>query len=631
MLSVADLAARAMTLPGPQRAIVAAALEAKYGHLAADRGADRRRAYFGRPHAFIRDALGYLIPPDGERIIDTVMEEPRSAFAGGTGLLKSHFLSALALYFFSIVGSMPDPMGTREQQGCRIILLGPAHPSVFGAYQRVVAHRAVGEARGFPFPGRAPSPGAKRSAAGEPSIDSVLWRIAIGWEIEAFSPPKKSADKEPVTHAVSGRHEGIMFAHVEEAQGVLDGPLNALESMLGADGQKIVLSFNPVVAAGAAYQRAVQGYRGYKALFISAMTHPNVLERRQVIVGATSHATIDQRVETETDNVGAYPSVLPDPDKGDMLYALPPAGAEDPAPRTDGVPGHRDGEVRVRRPARGAPGMLFQSQVLGVFPRESSKGLFAPGAWDEGVARWRAGRQPESLPCTIGLDCARSEREEADDSVAFPRWGEDGPTLLRAWAEAQHAEEAKRPELLAALQARRIRSGEAFVSPKGDGEVVCRALIGKGWLGVPWNVDAGGVGAAVLDIGRHTYGGDLREVSFGAAPPEPVPGMVRCVDVRTAMYVTAEMLVARGLADPPPDPQLREEVMAHALEWDERSVEVEIQHVKIRKRVPIVRLVAKDEVKKIIGRSPDRSDGWVLSLWQQARRLVVTESAAMPF
>jgi hypothetical protein len=345
---------------------------------------------------------------------------------------------------------------------------------------------------------------------------------------------------------------------------------------------------------------------------MSAFDHPNVAERRSVVPQAVSFKTVDGRVRSECVDRGAWPETPLEQARGDFLYALPPdpvqgVHPEDPAPRQDGVPGHRDGRVRVYRPRA-----LFESQILGRYPLNVEIGLFNPGAWDAAVERWKAGppaAQLGKLPDRIGVDAAR----EGDDDTCFaPAWGESTEQLLRTWDNAERERNEKVKADL--LENRRVRVGEIRIAPKGRGPEVAKHIAGI-YGHSPWNVDEGGVGASVLDHAKDVLRLDAVGVSFAAVAPARLPEEYWCENMRAALYVRAAMLIDRGLVDVPDDRLLREEVLAHRLVFGERTVEENGQ----KWRAQTVRILEKDEIKKKIKRSPDRADAFVLSLFSPAR------------
>jgi hypothetical protein len=584
----ARLAAGILKLQGRDQARALAAARVLFEQNAPRATLGPHLAYLGRPHDYIREILGRDLIPQQVRIIDAAMEHRRGIFPGGTNLCKSDALSALAIYFLDVEGAVPEAMEGGAPRGCRIVLAGPTHPSIFNFYEKMLRHAERAEKRGHRMPG-------ERSAA------SVLWRIGPDWGVEPVSPPRSAG--ETVAHAMSGRHAGVMFLVIEEAQGTREAIWASAEGMLSGEDNYLLAPLNPTESTGPAYDRVRDGR--YVAVHLSAFDHPNILNRDNSIKAAVSYQAIDARVRGCEDR-GSWPAEQPNPTFAEFLYALPPAGAQERGGRDDGIPGHPDGEVRVYRP-RG----LFEGQVLGQFPVNISSGLIRASTWDAAVERWRRRRDPDRKPDAVGVDPAR---EGADTTKAAPRWGPSAETMLRDYGEAQAAADPKR---MADLQGddRRIRVGELVSAPPGDGPEVAGFLWRRfPWKDVPWYVDEGSVGASPLDHARRVIGVDARPVAFGGERPPIVPGEPWCANVRTALYVRAMMLLERDLVDPPDDPELRKEMLAHELMEEELTV---IDQGR-KRRASGVRVLAKDEVKKKLGRSPDRADAFVLALWHAA-------------
>lgn len=551
--------------------------------------ADRRK-YAGRPHAYVWDLLGLELTAQQEEALALMQAETRLLIRSGNNLGKTFLLAAFAIYLMDAEASLPDADLGLEEQGARVLLPGPDHPTVFSTvYSEMTAHLQRAQSRGFEMPGRF-------------STDSVLWRVRPKWEVEAFSPPPSTGLQ--IAHTASGRHHRNQHALIEEGAGVREALWKATEGMCSGDGNRIISTFNPDRPLGPAYERAESG--AWRVHQIDAFDHPNVRRRYMVVPAAISFHVIDSRVRDvrECRDRGTYPAVAPDLERGDFLYALPERDAEEVGGREDGIAGHPLATVHVYRPTP-----AFEAQVRGAWPRSMETGLFDPGAWDAAVRRWNETPEPLAVPDRIGIDVAR---EGDDDTCYAPSWGEDGETLLRAWAEAEADvdDEAK-----AALKARRARVGEVQVAPKARGPEVAE-YIARDYGRSPWVVDESGVGASVLDHARDVFGLDVAGVSFGSSAPDRLPGEHLCENVRAALAVRLSMLLDRGLVDLPPDPELRKEAMAHRLIPGRRTAEDSVRGERGKVRKESVRLLEKAKVKKAIGRSPDRFDAVILSVWR---------------
>lgn len=552
------------------------------------RDPDVRRGYFGDPWKYFAEVLGWRLTPQQEQMLGLCEGKDRLLFAAANNVGKTWFLGGYAVYTMDAGGTPPDAARDLGERGTMLLLPGPDHDTIKGSiWREILMHLRRALARGFGMPG-------------EWSEKSVLWRVRPDWFGEAFSPQRKVGRE--VAHTVSGRHGENMVAIVEEGQGVEEPIWRAVEGMCSGEGNKIISAFNPTEPIGAAYARG-QG-NDYTVMHIDAFGHPNVRERRVVVPSAISFRTVDRRVRNDCVDRGVVGRVHPDPDHLDFLYALPPANALERGAREDGIPGHPDGEVRVYRPTG-----IFQGQVLGRWPNTGNTGLFDLVSLNAAIARWRANPEPTAPPTRVGLDAAR---EGDDDSVLAPAWGDSAEALLRAYADARLESPAALEDL---LSTRRVRVGSLTILQKGDGPFVAQQAAAI-YPRSPWMVDEGGVGASVLDHAAKVIGIDAVGVSFAALPSPPTPGEQWSENQRTALYLRASMLVSRGLVDIPDDPLLREELIAHRVLPRTRIFKVTDQWGQERKeRKPSVLLLSKDEIKQMIGRSPDRADAFVLALY----------------
>jgi len=533
---------------------------------------EQRRRLAGDPWRYCRDVLRVRLSAQQEAVLEAIEQSDRVLVPSAANVGKTFLLAAYGLYRFDAVAALPDPDLGLEEQGALVLLPGPDHATIYATvYGAMLEHAERAERAGWRLPG-------------ERSTKSVSWKVRPRWQIEPFSPRERV--QQEVSPSALGRHHRNQVALIEEAQGVDERLFRAVEGMCSGAGNKIICAFNPTEPRGPVYARALAG--GWTLLHLSALDHPNVRERRVVIPGAVDVRVLEQRIPVECQDLGPAQRVAPSPEHEDFCYALPPAGAADPAPRTDGVPGHAAGEPRIYR-----PGPVFTAQVLGRWPRETASGLFDPAAVDAAMARWREGPQPDGLPDLVGVDVARYGE---DETVAAARWGPEAESLLRATAPTERQ--------WIALE----------VIPPGDGVQTARALSSR-WPGAPSAVDEEGVGASVYDQLSRVLGFPAEAVSFAAAPRAPVPGEPYAANWRAQMYVRLSMLVRRGLVALPPDPLLREELLATEVEYVAKTVRV----AGGVERHPAVQLASKDELRRKLGRSPDRADAVVMAVNGSAR------------
>jgi hypothetical protein len=558
---------------------------------------EHRRSFFGDPARYIRDVLGWHLTPQEERVLDAIEKYDRVLIPSGNNLGKTFLTSAYAVYRMDVVAAMPDTSTGLDEQGAHVVVLGPDGKTIKTFYKKMLVHAAQAERRGFRMPGQ-------RSEA------IVHWWVPghPEWQVEAISPPKRVG--EEVAHGASGRHHANMLIVIEEGAGVVESRFKAAEGMASGDGNKIVSPFNPTEAAGAAYERGKSG--SWFVLHMNALEHPNVKARALkghpafVGGGAVAFRNIDARVRSQCVDRGPVANVAPDPKQRDFVYALPPAlDSPERGPRRDGHLGHPDGALHVYRPRN-----VFQAQVLGQWPLSTDTGLFDGESWDASVERWKKGKVAAGRPPTrVGVDLAW-KNTTGDDICAAPAWGTHAADLLREYAAVRTAG----PEAIAKLQRRRIRVGEIEVLPHGTGPKVAAELVSR-WPASAFVVDVGGVGTSAYDALGLIPDVEVQPVSFGGSAPVPVPEEDWSENMRTAMYQRAALLLRYGLVDVPPDELLRQELFAHRIIPKTRRVQVRDEHgAMVDKRMPSALLLSKDEVKKIIGRSPDRADAFVLAL-----------------
>ena len=551
-----------------------------------------RRSYLHRPADYMREILGVTLTPQQVESLALIDAEDRVLIPKGNNTGGTFLLAAYGLYVFDVLAAQPDTAEGLEQQGARVILMGPDHSTIESTiYAQMLLHARRAEARNPPKK----MPGRKRSE------DSVNWTERPDWTIEAFAPPKYTMQEQ--AHSASGRHAKVQVILITEGAGVHEALWRAADGLASSRGNKIISETNPTESGGSFYKRARSG--AWRVLHLSALDHPNVRTRTYVVPGAIDYRAIDDRVRVSCQDRGAYPDVQPDATFEDFVYALAQRTAEDKGARRDGQLGHPAAPLRVYR-----PGSQFAAQVLGRWPKGDDAGLFSPAALDAAVDRWRETNDPDEPPDRVGVDCAR---EGNDDTCAAPAWGEDAASLLRALRELELAGDAAGLEALRAT--RRVRVGEIRAAPKGDGPSVAQ------WLALrygssPWCVDESGVGSSVLDHARHQLKIDADGISFSESPEAPLPGESTCDNLKATLYVRAAAVLRYGLCDAPDDPVLREELLAHELVYSTRSVERVMPDGSTHKvRVPSVRVLAKEEVKKKIGRSPDKADAFVLALF----------------
>lgn len=208
---------------------------------------------------------------------------------------------------------------------------------------------------------------------------------------------------------------------------------------------------------------------------------------------------------------------------------------------------------------------VYQVRVLGEFPDQSADSVIAMSDVDAARGRWG---QPKPGPLRVGVDVAR--------------YGDD-ETVITA-VRGHH----KYPSVLVT---------------GADGPTVANRVIAHiktlepGAKQVPVNVDGIGVGASVVDALKGTPEVSVREVNVGEKATDE-----DYYNLRSQLWFgIGQWLSEGGTLDP--DPDLERELLAARYSFDPRG------RMKVE---------PKADIRKRLGRSPDRADALALAVYQTA-------------
>lgn len=486
---------------------------------------------------------------------------------------NTHLLAAVGVWWMDAVGAQPNEEG--REQGALWIMTAPDASTVDSTiWARALEHMTRAERNGYRMPGWF-------------SDKSVLWRVrAEDWFIEKLSPPKRVGQEQQ--HGAAGRHHANLLITIDEGPGVDAARYRAAEGMASGLNNKIIVAGNPTELSGPFVEKAESGE--YVVIRIGAFTHPNVVERREVIPGgAINHKTTDVRVKTWCFDRGEFSDGnLPDPKFHDFLYRLhPDVGTErassmaEPRPATDvldvdgleyHVLGHADAPIHVFR-----PDSRFLPTVLGEFPLERSGGLFPTAYIDRAFEDWlkfsktadfrELERQPYSK---VGVDPAE---EGGDSPMVAPLWKRGGKYVCD-----------------------RIRD-----VPRGLDYEIAGHAFQRGGRAPLYVVDSIGVGSGVATRLDTDWGCRVErfKASEGAYNDEDA-GEPEFANKRAAAYWRASILLKERKIMMPPDSELKEELRAHGYE----------------NRGGKILITPKKAIRKILGRSPDKCDSLIMALFE---------------
>lgn len=394
---------------------------------------------------------------------------------------------------------------------------------------------------------------------------------------------RKPADYEE--SAFQGIHAKHMLIIVDEACGVLPNLWDQLFSLASNLNGRILAIGNPTDPATFFYQ-ACQPTSDWHVIQVDGLRTPNMSEE------ATEDYPLT-RALMQAEGIPFSTEQIPDSVAEDILsplYVEERIRAYCGFTKTDhlsevnGQPktGIELAELKDDLRRRTANSPMFQARVRGVFPTNISTGVIPLGWIEQAMARWHdwndAGRPEMPGRRVIGVDVAR--------------YGDDDTCLaIRQGSVVQ--------DLI-------VRSKQDTVATTND------VVPYLNWPQALAVVDVNGIGAGVYDQLRHQHetgiGGQVMGVPipFNASAKTDRRDMIGEHKFRTDR--DASWWRMRELLDPSKGSLV-------ALPDDE-MLKVELSSVQYKVLTgAIVVVESKDEIKKRIGRSPDRADAVIQSWW----------------
>jgi hypothetical protein len=354
----------------------------------------------------------------------------------------------------------------------------------------------------------------------------------------------------------SGKHAPHLFFVVDEGDAVPDEIYKAIESCMTGGHCRLLVMLNPRYPSGKVYQMIRDGRA--KVIRLSAFTHPNVVTGQDIIPGAVSREVTVRRL-----NEWCRPltgNERPDSDCFELPGFLVGATAKDQA--GSDYPPLKAGWFKIADPA-------FSYMVLGQYPGQGSNQLISREWLNRARSRWDAyvSSNGETMPGftrpVAGLDVA--EYGQDANSLIFRSGGYVSRPIT--WGGMDLGETAR----TAAEHVRGQNTQRLFVDSIGVGAGMPALLSGCGVVAV-----------GVKTSERATIKTEAGEFN-------------RLRD--QLWWAVRDWLRTDPGAMLPPDEQLIEELSI---------VTYEVHDGKIR-------IMAKDQMKELLGRSPDRADSLCLT------------------
>jgi hypothetical protein len=473
---------------------------------------------------------------------------------GGHGTGKSHGQDSMVTWIWDVPSRRRDENG--QPRGCALILTAPKAKSLEQtAYHAMLERGRAAASRGHILPGWAPRR-ADRYAG--PSTGSVLWHEGP-WRMLALTA-RSTAEKD-VAHSAGGiHHPWLQILRLEEALGIPEEMIAAIEGLAISQRVAILAATNPTSRLGYLYGHIRARPTEWKQVSFSQLENQNVIQRREVIPGSVYHLNLEAALRSASfEDRGPASEVGVDPARLDVVYALPTLDTEDkPGPRADGVPGHPDAEPHVFRPLTSRAA----GQHLGDWLEADAEGaLFRVLAIEAGMMS--APPTPDRHPDQVGVDCHPSRAP-----WACPRWGPPARKLIDA--NRATPENASAAQLTAALTAALSGTVKSTLGAPQEVRWLGGDNLARGKSSADHLVELYGASptyyfdqAAAGEIAVHLAqrGARVELVPFGDPPIHaPLQAYGRLVNRRAEMGVHLAEALNRGLAVAHYSPRLLEQM-----------------------------------------------------------------------
>ena len=220
---------------------------------------DRRVQFQKRPFLFARDVLGSKWWSMQTEIANCLVQNRRVAVKSANGVGKTYLAADLTLWFLH---SFP---------GSIVLTTAPTSRQVRGLLWEEIGRRIR-----------------KSKIALPGSLTLMKYEVAPGWF--AMGLTADSPD------SFQGFHAKDLLIVMDEASGIRDDIWDAAEGVAVGTNNRILAIGNPLRASGRFYE-IFRGANPWKRITISGMDHPNVLRQKEVIPGAITCKSIEERIK----------------------------------------------------------------------------------------------------------------------------------------------------------------------------------------------------------------------------------------------------------------------------------------------------------------------------------------------
>lgn len=391
--------------------------------------------------------------------------------------------------------------------------------------------------------------------------------------IQCLTIPQTGTDSERESK-FAGKHSSHMLFIVDEGDAVPDAVYRGIESCMSGGHTRLLVMFNPRQKAGVVYRK--EKNQQANIVRMSALDHPNVITGKDVISGAVDRQTTVKRINEWTRPL----KEKEDPEKMDS-FTVPDFLIGVTAVADDGkeYPPLPAGERKIINPA-------FSYMVLGLYPAQSESQLIDGEMIEQAQQRWKLyvtkhGEEQDGQP-KMGLDVAEMGN---DYNIACFRYAGFVEKFYHYWNGIDSDATATR-----ALGLYKQKNVEmAYIDGTSWGSSVAPSMSRQG--------RSDGVRAVSVKLAESPE--DFLKVEMG-----------EFYQLRDQLYwAIREWLHKDNTAMLPPDPELEEELRALEYTVDGRGR---------------IKVTNKDNLRKMLKRSPDKVDALALTFAPYERAKVIS-------
>lgn len=388
----------------------------------------------------------------------------------------------------------------------------------------------------------------------EEASDEGTNSFIVGWSIPSGG---SSQDREA---KFSGKHAPQLLFVVDEGDAVPDEVYKGIEGCASGGLYRVLIMFNPKIRAGLVYHKETN--RQANVVHLSSFRHPNVVEGRTLIPGAVDRETTVRRINEWTNPlaIGEEPN--------EQCFEVPKFLVGCMAQSMDGryYPPLPEGHRKIVDPA-------FSYMVLGDYPAQGEQQLIsedwiarARTRYDLYVAQYGS-LPPQGVSPVMGLDVAEYG---VDANVACFRYG--GFIDFDSWSGVDVDETGMRALQLAMNR----KVSMAFIDATGVGSSVAPSMMRRA---------------------RERNFEGMRAVAVKSASSPSKANRIEQGEFNQLgdqlWWLMREWLRTDASAMLPNNPMLLDELRAPTYE-KLKNGKIQVTH--------------KDQLRKLLHRSPDRAD-----------------------